>query len=226
MLGALAVSGPDLGDLVHGLGAGAAILDDAGGVSLSVKDHAVAGGDGGLDHLGLELALDLLDACLLDIHFRRGACDEEGDLGELLGGEGGASGLGVEDSSSGFGAGDLDARLELREHGLLAVGGGGDGGGRSRAGFRHARALHQLGGLSSPDGLEVALVVGDALDFEGVEDEAEGVEVLLGLLEEALREGVLVFVDLLRGEGGQHAAEVAFKGLAGEGDDLLARLTE
>jgi hypothetical protein len=59
------------------------------------------------------------------------------------------------------------------------------------------------------EGVEVLDFVGDVLDLEGVEDEAEFFEVVFGFFEQGFGEGDLVFVDLFGGEAGQDASEVA-----------------
>src|SRR5690606_33732126 len=74
--------------------------------------------------------------------------------------------------------------------------------------------------------VEVAAVVRHVLDLEGVELEAEALEVLVRLDEQALGELDPVAVDLLRREGGEHAAQGALERLARHPQDLLAAADE
>jgi hypothetical protein len=73
-----------------------------------------------------------------------------------------------------------------------------------RAGLGDEGGLLHLGRLLAPDAVQVAHVVGDVLDLQGVELDADAAQVVLGLGEQALGELDLVLVDLLGGEGGQH----------------------
>ena len=81
-------------------------------------------------------------------------------------------------------------------------------------------------GLADPRGLratevgEVAAVVGDVLDLEGVEDQALTGQRALGLVGDALREGGPVADDLLDGEAADDRAQRTGEHLLGEGLDV------
>ncbi len=100
----------------------------------------------------------------------------------------------------------------------------------SASALRSASAVRaageDLGRLAAADRVEVPGVVGHVLDLQGVELEPEGAQVLVRLLDEALCELEPVLVDLFRGEGGQHAAQVALEGLLGDLVDLVHVLLE
>ena len=85
------------------------------------------------------------------------------------------------------------------------------------------RRLEQLGSLPAADRVEVPLVVGDVLDLEVVELEAEPREVVIRLVQERTGELLAVLIDLLGRQRREHATQVAFKRLARDLHDLLAR---
>ena len=76
--------------------------------------------------------------------------------------------------------------------------------------------LQHLRGLAAADRVEVADLVGDVLDLEDVELEPEGLDVVVGLVDEGLRELQAVLVHLLGCQGGEHAPEVRLEGLLGD----------
>ena len=223
-MGAALVVG--LGDAGEHVGGGAALLDDLGGGALGLLLGLAAGGVGGLQDVGVELAADLLDAGLLHADLAAGGGDEGLDLGLLLGDEGAAARPGVGDAALVLLGRDLHLRLEGGELGVAGVVPAELGGLGLAAGLGDERVAADRGGALAAHGVEVADLVADVLDLQGVEDEAQLAEVVLGLGGEALGEGLLVGVDLLGGHGGEHAAEVALEGLAGGLHDLLAAAAE
>src|SRR6201999_4581760 len=74
--------------------------------------------------------------------------------------------------------------------------------------------------------LEVVAIVGDVLDLEDVELEAELLEVRARRALEVLRELQAVLVELFRRHRREHAAEVAFERLLRDARDLRAVLAE
>ena len=57
--------------------------------------------------------------------------------------------------------------------------------------------LHHVGGQPATDRVEVLVVVGDVLDLHDVELETEGLDVVVGLVDQLLGELQPVLVDLL-----------------------------
>ena len=80
--------------------------------------------------------------------------------------------------------------------------------------------------FAAADGIEIAGFVGDVLDFKGIQLQSQLVEVAVRLIDQALGELQAVFVDLFRGEGGQHPAQVAFQGILGNFVNFGQRLAQ
>ena len=97
---------------------------------------------------------------------------------------------------------------------------------RGEPGLRDGGVHPHSRALDAADRVQVAHVVRDVLDLQGVEHEAHAVEVVLRLLQQGVREARLVLVDLFGGELGEHAAQVALEGLLGDAHELLAGLAQ
>ncbi len=109
----------------------------------------------------------------------------------------------------------LALRIGLRDHRLLGRDGFGDG--RGALYFRDARFS---------EGLEIAVLVADIADGEGVDSEAHVREVPGGDLLHLLRELIAVLVDVLDAERAQDRPQVALHRFERDLGDLLGRFSE
>ena len=173
------------------------VFDDACGLGLGIGPTLLHLGLCGRHHIREESALDLLDSRSLYLEVLAGLFDECLHFTDLLRDHRLARRLGVGDLPLNVRLEDAHLCIEIADlRDLIVVGLLVDGLG---PGVRlvDSRRLDDLGRLLTSDGIQVAHVVRDVLDLEGVEDQSQSAEVVLGLLQELLREADLVLVDLL-----------------------------
>ena len=177
---------------------------------------ALAGGD----HVRFEASRLELDTLALELLLGDDPCLLAGDHGLCLGGAGERLQLrlahtqGVlllDDLQVGLRGGDLSALAGLRL-GLLGLGGA--------LGLGDPGLLQHLGGLATPDRVQVADLVGHVLDLHHVELETERLDVVVGLVDQRLGELEPVLVDLFGSQGRQHAAQVRLERLLRDRGDL------
>ena len=207
--------------VLHAARGGLAFLLDRGDVRSGLGFLLGLVGRGRGDDVGVELQTGLFDTGALDVHLGRGARDLSVDGALFTGHFRRASGPGGDDAFFRFGVGEGAVGLELRDLGRKAFSGLLHLRRRRLVGLGLAGVADELRAAGPTDRVEVADFVGHGLDLQRVQAQPQRLQVDLRFLDQLGGELLLVLVDLLRGQLGQHAAQVALERLAGELDDLF-----
>ena len=209
-----------VGEPLEHLDLGLAVLDDRGRLGLGLELAGLEIGSGRNHHIGFHPALLQLDALRLQLlaGYRLGRLPGHQRLlltrpgdGLELGGAHPQRVLLLDDLLVGLDLGDLRGAASGRL-GLLGL--------RLAVGLSHPGVPLHLGGEAPSHRLEIVHVVGDVLDLEHVEFQTQGLDVVVGLVDELVAELEPVLVDLLGGHGGQHAPQVGLQGLFGDLADV------
>ena len=203
-----------------------AVLDDLRRLRLSGELLGFKVGLGGRDDIGLEAATLQLDALLLELLLGGGTRNVAGDGRLLLLGLGNRFELRSADAELVLLLDDVLVGLHRGDLGSLAGGRLGRLGLSHPFGFGHTGLLDDLGRESTADRVEVLVVVGDVLDLHHVKLETQRLDVVVGFVDQLMRELQPVLVDLFRRQRGEYTAQVGFERLLGDLADLLGGTVE